>query len=221
MTYRPPSLQCHHVYQNTQGSNQHQFRITCRQCQGHLAIVYGRHLTVNSRRLIDEHLRTAPEYILRPDQLPPRRREQHHARAPKGEGRPQDAPEPTQSPEDVEVVRARLCLRMRELKQEVRKLQEDLDNLPRPTTQSSRLPSKGGSGPPEGEAEVPWWQLEEGYDSEEVRRNAKDLPQLIFKAKIPDADWEEPETWDLLEDRPQGATAAAEDTPGARERQQQ
>ena len=62
MTYRHKSRTCHHRVQNTQGSNDQQLRITCQECQGHLAIVYGRHLNVGSRRLIQEHLdETSPQ----------------------------------------------------------------------------------------------------------------------------------------------------------------
>ena len=60
MTYRHHSLRCHHRVQNTQGSNEHQLRITCQECQGHLAIVYGRHLNEESRRLLRKYLYETP-----------------------------------------------------------------------------------------------------------------------------------------------------------------
>ena len=60
MTYRHHSQRCHHRVQTTDGSNQHQLRITCQECQGHLAIVYGKHLNRESRQLIREHLNETP-----------------------------------------------------------------------------------------------------------------------------------------------------------------
>ena len=115
MTYRHHSLRCHHRVQNTQGSNQHQFRITCQQCQGHLAIVHGRHLNVESRLLIQEYLETS-------------------ARAAAATPKPPDEPEPAESQEDVEVHRARVNLKIAELNREIRRLTAELEGLPRQAT---------------------------------------------------------------------------------------
>ena len=56
MTYRHHSLRCHHRVQNTQGSNEHQLRITCQECHGHLAIIYGKHLNPESRQTLQTYL---------------------------------------------------------------------------------------------------------------------------------------------------------------------
>ena len=134
MTYRHHSLRCHHRIQNTQGTNEHQFRITCQQCQGHLAIVYGRHLTAESRRLIQEHLDATTH--LGPIPPPPVQRErrpqprvQGAAAAAAATPEPQDEPEPTVRQQDVEA-----------LIQECQELRRDLAALPRPVTPQTQNP---------------------------------------------------------------------------------
>ena len=133
MTYRHHSLRCHHRVQNTQGSNEHQLRITCQGCQGHLAIVYGRHLNLESRRLIREHLDTTLE-PQGPAQPPPVQRPQPLARAAAAIHEPQAEPQPAARQEDVEVNRARMILKLTELNQEIRRLTAELEALPRQAT---------------------------------------------------------------------------------------
>ena len=111
MTYRHHSLRCHHRVQNTQGSNEHQLRITCQECQGHLAIVYGRHLNVESRRLIREHLDTTSVPVLEAAQPPPVQRPQPRARAAAAMPDPPNEPEPAVRQEDVEAI-IRECQKM-------------------------------------------------------------------------------------------------------------
>ena len=130
MTYRHHSLRCHHRVQNTQGSNEHQLRITCQACQGHLAIVYGQHLSVESRRLIKEHLDATPPQdpaepppAKDPAEPPPVQRPQPLARAAAAMGEPQGEPKPAGSQEDVEVDHARMA----ELNQEIRRLTAELE----------------------------------------------------------------------------------------------
>ena len=148
MAYRHHSLRCHHRVQNTQGSNEHQLRITCQGCQGHLAIVYGRHLNLESRRLIREHLDTTLE-PQGPAQTPPvRERPQPLARAAAAIHEPQAEPQPAARQEDVEVNRARLILKLTELNQEIRRLTAELEALPRQETQPPQaqdLPEAQGS----------------------------------------------------------------------------
>ena len=145
MTYRHHSLRCHHLVQDTQGSNQHQLRITCQQCQGHLAIVYGRHLTAESRRAILGHFDATPPAVpVQPLQGPARFappctawRPQHpqaRARAAAAMQEPQDEPEPAAREEDIEVSRARILLKITELNQEARRLTAELEALPRQAT---------------------------------------------------------------------------------------
>ena len=147
MTYRHHSLRCHHRVQNTQGSNQHHFRITCQECQGHLAIVHGRQLNVESRRLIEEYLDALPVPVL---EAPPGRRPppQPRARAAAAASQPQDEPEPAERQEDAEVHRARVLLKIVELNQEIQRLTAELEALPRPATQPPQA-----RNPPEAEPE--------------------------------------------------------------------
>ena len=147
MAYRHHSLRCHHRVQNTQGSNEHQFRITCQECQGHLAIVYGRHLNVESRRLIREHLYETPVPAAE-IQPPPVQRPQPRARAAAAMHEPQDEPEPAVRPEDVEVNRARVILKITELNQEIQRLTAELEALPRQAT-----PPPQARNPPEADPE--------------------------------------------------------------------
>ena len=150
MTYRHHSLRCHHLVQDTQGSNQHQLRITCQQCQGHLAIVYGRHLNAETRRQLLEYLNTTPVPVhrWRPPSTEPEQHPQPRARAAAAMNEPQDEPEPAvrvnlfsdaawparenheEPQEDVEVHRARLNRTIGELNQEIQRLMVELEGLP-------------------------------------------------------------------------------------------
>ena len=138
MTYRHHSLRCHHRVQNTQGSNEHQLRITCQQCQGHLAIVYGRYLNVESRRLIQQHLDETLRYG-HPAEPPPVQRQwprwdqdpQPRARAAAAMPQPKAAPELPVQQEDLEVTRARMALKIAELDQEIRRRTTALEAMPK------------------------------------------------------------------------------------------
>ena len=135
--------------QNTQGSNEHQLRTTCQGCQGHLAIVYGRHLNVESRRLIQEHLSTTPVPGREAARPPPVQRPQPRARAAAATHQPQDEPEPADPPEeDAEMHRARVILTIAELNREIRRLTAELEGLPQPAT-----PPQQARNPPEAEPE--------------------------------------------------------------------
>ena len=159
MTYRHHSLRCHHRVQNTQGSNEHQLRITCQECQGHLAIVYGRHLNEESRRLLRKYLYETPVpaaeaqpppaeaqpppaavgiAVAHADDLlismPVQRPTAARARAAAAMQEPQDEPEPAAREEDIEVSRARILLKITELNQEARRLTAELEALPRQAT---------------------------------------------------------------------------------------
>ena len=150
MTYRHHSLRCNHRVQNTQGSNEHQFRITCQQCQGHLAIVYGRHLNAETRRQLLEYLDTTPVPVhrWRPPSTEPEQHPQPRARAAAAMNEPQDEPEPAvrvnlfsdaawpvrenhaERQEDVEAHRARVNRTIGELNREIQRLMVELEGLP-------------------------------------------------------------------------------------------
>ena len=124
MTYRPHSQRCQHRVQGTQGSNQHQLRITCQECKGHLAIIYGKHLVTESRLLIQDHLyETAPG-------PPPMQRPQPSAHAAGTTSEPQGGKDPAVTPDDVAERRARLTSRITELSEEMRMLTAELEDLP-------------------------------------------------------------------------------------------
>ena len=149
MAYRHHSLRCRHRVQNTQGSNEYQLRITCQECQGHLAIVYGRHLNVESRRLIQEHLRHGEVLSWEAARPRPVQRQQPRARAAAPAQKPQDEPERTDQPEeDPEIHRARVILTIAEMNREIRRLTAELEGLPQPAAH----PPQAGN-PPETEQE--------------------------------------------------------------------
>ena len=140
MTYRHHSLRCHHRVQNAQGSNEHQLRITCQECQGHLAIVYGRHLTAESRRLMQQHLEGVP---------------QPRARAAAATREPQDEPDPSTGqediPEDVEEHRVRLIRSISELNQMMTAMNQEVQKLTAELEESLRqeTPPPQAPNPPE------------------------------------------------------------------------
>ena len=153
MTYRHHSLRCHHRVQNTQGSNEHQLRITCQECQGHLAIVYGRHLNVGSRRLIQEHLdETAPQG---PTQPPPVQRPQPCARAAAATREPQDEPEPVVCQEGVGEHRVRVIRAITELNQMITEMNREIQGLTAELEASLRqeTPPPQARNPPEADPE--------------------------------------------------------------------
>ena len=195
MTYRHHSLRCHHRVQNTQGSNEYQLRITCQECQGHLAIVYGRQLNTESRLLIQEHLAMTAEPArgpVPPPPPPPVQQPQPRARAAGATPQPQDEPEPAErqrtwaappcatgsqwqhlNEEDVEVHRARVNLSICELNREIRRQLAELDNLPPqatppPTAKSPPPPAK--SPPPQAESPPATEPEEMSQDQERPRQ---------------------------------------------------
>ena len=157
MTYRHHSLRCHHRVQNTQGSNEHQLRITCQECQGHLAIIYGKHLTAESRRLVQQHLDETLRYS-HPAEPPPEVRRQwtrwdHEAqpRARAAAAMPQAkaAPEPPVQQDDIEVTRARMALKIAQLDQEIRRRSAAQEAMPRRVQPPQQLQGQGLAPPPE------------------------------------------------------------------------
>ena len=69
MAYRPPGARCQHSRQTTSGTNQEQLRVRCLQCDGHLAIVWVKHLSKENRDFIRRKLNLAEAPQLPP--LPP------------------------------------------------------------------------------------------------------------------------------------------------------
>ena len=56
MAYRPPEARCQHSRQTRSGTNQEQLRVRCLRCDGHLAIVWAKHLSKENRDYIRRKL---------------------------------------------------------------------------------------------------------------------------------------------------------------------
>ena len=186
MTYRHHSLRCHHRIQNTQGTNEHQFRITCQQCQGHLAIVYGWRLNAESRRLIQEHLDAT---TLQGPVQPPvwrERRPQPRARAAAAMQKPQDDPELAERRQDVEaLIRECQALRAQAVRQQdVEVLIQECQRL---TAELQALQRQAPPPPPEAAPEeVPRQYQDVLPSSREAIRQQEAIGRVVV-AKAPPA----------------------------------